>query len=367
MAIPNFLTSTENWKVGINQDFINFNEFKNWTPERQIEALRKLVKEYVYWNSVLPEKKIDKSMQAFNWAYWLAKLKFQNIKRNTWWRYFDHLIRVMQYIVKNSKTPNIKKTIMSICHDLIEDTDISFSTLKEIFWTHIALWILLISKKPIKDFINTKSDFDLFEDIEKSWILNFKWLLWDEFLQRKTYFPENITFEEKNAENLFEKFEKKYKYIRSVDYFSHMLSETWDIHKNYDKKISNKTPCLNNFYNHALEVASNPNLKVRLDEDEIRNICFDALEVKFWDRIDNLETTEIYHKFNILNVKKAKRKIEETKSYFYSISKEFDEIEWTKFYEIISLKVETLEKYILDNKYQIVWEEVKNRVWNLVK
>jgi hypothetical protein len=39
----------------------------------------------------------------------------------------------MQYLVVNSKKPNIKKTIIAICHDLIEDTDISFSTVKEIF------------------------------------------------------------------------------------------------------------------------------------------------------------------------------------------------------------------------------------------
>ena len=108
MPIPE-LIQFEEWKVLINQKFIDFNEFVNWSPERQIEVLYKLAKDCIYWNSNFSDEKIEKSMQWFNWAYWLAKLKFQDIKRNTWWRYFDHLINVMQYVVTNSKNPTIKK------------------------------------------------------------------------------------------------------------------------------------------------------------------------------------------------------------------------------------------------------------------
>lgn len=425
MPIPE-LIQFEEWKVLINQKFIDFNAFVNWSPERQIEVLYKLAKDCIYWNSNFSDEKIEKSMQWFNWAYWLAKLKFQDIKRNTGWRYFDHLINVMQYVVTNSKNPTIKKAIIAICHDLIEDTDISFVTLKEIFWTHIALGVLLISKSPIKNyiiskwkkdlsenekekiiaswivhhwrypskiylekkynypekvtkeekeaeklFIESKNDFELFEMIELTWILNFKWLISDEYYQKETYEVGKITPEEKWWKELYEKLDRKYKDLRNADYFSYMLSENWDFPQIHNEEIKQNTPCLNKFYNHALSITMSPNLKIRLNDDEIKHVCFDAIEVKFWDRIDNLKTTELYSTYSKNNVKKAKRKIEETKKYFYKISKEFDSIMWTNFYWIISNEVEKLEEFIReiekDEKFHSVYLAIKSWVEKAIK
>lgn len=366
MPIP-ILTSIQDWKVSINPDFVDFNEYKNWSPERQIEVFWKLVKKYVYWNSTLPEQKIDKSMQAFNWAYWLAKLKFQNIKRNTGWRYFDHLIRVMQYLIISSKNPSIKKTIIAICHDIIEDTDITFTTLKEIFWSHIALWVLIISKNPTKWFIGDRNDYDLFKIIDESWILNSKWLIWDEYLQRKTYYPESITDEERFLETTYKKLERKYKQKVSLEYFSHILAEDWDVFNEVEDKINALTPCLNKFYNHALLLAYRSEFRVKLTKDEIKGICMESLEVKFWDRIDNLRTTEIYENLDEVNINKAKRKIYETKTYFYKIVKEFDFIEWTDLYSIMSWEVQKLEEFIVSDKVRTVLLESREQVWKLLK
>lgn len=421
MPVPK-LIQFEEWRVSINQKFIDFNEFINWSPERQIEVLYKLAKNCIYWNSNFSEEKIEKSMQWFNWAYWLAKLKFQDIKRNTWWRYFDHLISVMQYVLTNSKNPTIKKTIIAICHDLIEDTDISFWTLKEIFWTHIALWVLLISKSPIRNYINSRwekilndeeiskiinskiinnwrfiskkylekkynspenvteeekeaenlfikslNDFQLFELIDYSWILNYKWIISDEFYQKETYEPEKVTPEEKWAKEIYKKLDKKYKDLRNADYFSHMLSENSDFPQIHNEKINEKTPCLNKFYNHALSIRMSPNLKIRLTEAEIKNICLDAIEVKFYDRIDNLKSTEVYTTFSKDNIIKAKRKIEETKKYFYKISKEFDYIIWTNFYWIISDEVEKLEEFIKNNNIENTSSWARDWVNSIIK
>jgi len=70
----------------------------------------------------------------------------------------------------------------------------------------------------------------------------------------------------------------------------------------------------------------NVNLNIRLSKEEIKEVCLDALEVKFWDRIDNLRTTEIYENFTYDNYKKAQRKIVETEKYFYKIALEFDNL-----------------------------------------
>jgi len=423
MPIPNLL-NFQDGNVLINPKFIDFNEFTNWSPQRQIEVIYKLVKDSIYWNSNFTEEKIEKSMQWFNWAYWLAKLKFQDIKRNTGWRYFDHLINVMQYVVINSKNPTIKKTIIAICHDLIEDTDISFWTLREVFWTHIALWVLLISKSPIRNYVISKwtknlneeekekiikswvknnwrfiskiylekkynspeeitteeieaenlflksiNDFQLFEMIELCWILNFKWIISDEFYQKETYEPEKVTPEEKWAKELYKKLDKKYKDLRNAEYFSHMLSENLDSPQIYNEEMHKNTPCLNKFYNHALSVRMSPNLKIkiRLSENEIKQICLDAIEVKFWDRIDNLKSTEIYTINSKENIAKAKRKIAETKKYFYEISKEFDYIMWTKFNLIIKNEVEKLENFIKNNNINNTVLSTKNSASNAIK
>ena len=427
MPIPE-LIQFEEWKVLINQKFIDFNEFVNWSPERQIEVLYKLAKDCIYWNSNFSDEKIEKSMQWFNWAYWLAKLKFQDIRRNTWWRYFDHLINVMQYVVTNSKNPTIKKAIIAICHDLIEDTDISFVTLKEIFWSHIALGVLLISKNPIRNYISKRwvsnltddekeiilkswiissnwiffsrkflekkynknenltkeelnaeeiflkslNDFELFEIIENSWILNFKWIISDEFYQKETYELEKINVLEKWAKETYISLEKKYKDIRNADYFSHILSDNIDPKNIEQFYINVNTPCLNKFYNYAIKISSSPNLKIDLNIDEIKQVCLDAIEVKFWDRIDNIKTTEVYSTISKNNIEKASRKLEETKKYFYQISKEFDSIMWTNFYWIISNEIEKLEEFIKnlekDKDFNIVCLSIKSWVeWTIKK
>lgn len=425
MPIPKLL-QFEGTSVSLNQKFIDFNEFINWSPERQIEVLYKLVIDSIYWNSDFSEEKIEKSMQAFNWAYWLAKLKFQDIRRNTWGRYFDHLINVMQFTVFNSKNPTIKKTIIAMCHDMIEDTDISFSTLKDIFWTHIALWVLLISKSPVREYINnkwarnlnenekeivisswiinswkhlskkylekkynnsdevtleeleaerlfleSKNDFELFEMIENIGILNSKWLISDEYYQKETYEPEKITPEERWAKKTYEKIDKKYKDIRNADYFSHMLSEESVVCESQQEKIAKNTPCLNKFYNHALSITMSPNLRIRLSDNELKQVCLDSIEVKFWDRIDNLKSTEIYKIYSEENIEKAKRKIEETKNYFYNIAKEFDNIMWTNFHLLISNEVEKLEEFIKeierDSNFHELYLSIKNWVEKIIK
>jgi hypothetical protein len=83
-----------------------------------------------------------------------------------------------------------------------------------------------------------------------------------------------------------------------------------------------------------------------IDINTIKDIVFDSLEVKFWDRIDNLATTEVYHKLTNENVKKAYRKIEETTHYFYNISQEFDALRKTDFCHLINTEIKHLQSFI---------------------
>jgi len=297
------------------------------SPERHIEVMynhvKKILFEDKFYSWVLNNKEVDDLMQIFNGSYWLVKAKFQYIERNTWWRYFDHIIRVTYLMLKKSKNPTFNKTLISMNHDIIEDTDITFQSLKDILsLEQVAFWVLLISKKPFWDFINNIKDYNTFQEIKNSWILNSKWFLSDAFLIELKNNPNSINNEKKEFLKQYKKLLKKYKEKKNDFFFSHM--------KNYET-----------FYQHALSL--NKDYWIYLNNKELEKIVLEALEVKYWDRIDNLQTSEIYTEFNKENLKKAKRKLKETETYFYDISKETHPY----IHKLIKTEIERLRTHII--------------------
>lgn len=398
---PDFLSIDSQGQITVNPKFVEFNEIKNWSIERQVETFWKQIREHIFEWSWLSEERIEKSLQAFTTAYELAKYKFQDIDRNLWGRYFDHWVRVMQYLIQSTKEPSIRKVLMAILHDILEDTNKTFWGLKEDYWVEIALGTLLISKRTIRDFlssewyvplnneqesillssnvvnqkwnylsseylqkrflnpenitleeknieqlwIQSKNDFELLHIVDDTWVLNSKWLISDEVFHLKKYNPEKITPEQWFALELFQKISHKYKERRNKEYFSHMLP----IEKNYEHIIAPNTPALNRFFNQALSITSHPNLRIRLSIEEIKEVALCAIEVKFWDRIDNLRTTEAYKYPTEHNIAKAKRKLQETGDYFFAIAYEFDGLKWTDFYSLLWFEVEKLKLFLKES------------------
>ena len=304
-------------------------------------------------------------------------------------------------ILNNSHAPSLRKLLIALHHDSIEDTDYDFHTLETSLNIKIALWVLIISKQPFMDltlwtssdllitkefmdiqeemkkfdmlredglclsqnYLNKKycnrhllkkeeqileqkwllslSDWEKYQYIKSSGILNRKWLLSDYYLNKKNFYPNTITLEERFFENLYEELNIKYKTFRNTQYFSHMLPDfdKWPTIEEFKN-----SPCINNFYNHVLQVINHNSIVI--DINTIKDIVFDSLEVKFWDRIDNLATTEVYHKLTNENVKKAYRKIEETTHYFYNISQEFDALRKTDFCHLINTEIKHLQSFI---------------------
>ncbi len=405
------LIDSQQGGIKINPAFVEFNDIRNWSIERQVETFWKQIREHIFEGSWMPEDRIEKSLQAFTTWYELAKYKFQDIERNLWWRYFDHWVRVMQYLIQSTKNPSIRKVLIAILHDIIEDTNKTFWWLKEDYWVEVALWVLLISKRPLKDFLSSssytpptlaeenllelsnilntkgtflsqeylekrlfspekitqeewdieqmwlrsKNDFELFQIIDDTGILNSKWLISDEIYHLKKYSPEKINFDQRYALELFQGLVKKYKWQRNSEYFSHMLPTK----NNYDYIVSDATPSLNAFFNYALSISSHPNLRIRLNPDEIRDVALSALEVKFWDRIDNLRTTEAYKYPTSNNIVKAERKLVETQKFFLGIAREFDIIKGTEFYSFLLFEIEKLKLFLKENIFlkTVKWVE----------
>lgn len=421
MFIPNLTQLWENGKLVLNKEFVDFNDVVNWSPKRSIEVLWNIAYEILYAQDVqswkITQEYAENKLQAINHSYASVKHKFQNIERNNWWRYFDHLLRVAYNILTQSKTPSLRKFLIALNHDSIEDTDYDLHTLETTLNVKIALGVWIISKRPFtelaresknkwlvwenfqeildemhkywilredslclsasyldkkynnrhlltvhdqqleKVWLESLSDSEKYKFIESSWILNRKWLLNDRYINKKNFGSHKITLEERFFEELYETLNVKYKNVRNQEFFSHMVPYfDWF----YSISEFKESPCIINFYNHALNIIEKN--KIIIETDIIKYIVLDALEVKFWDRIDNLATTEVYNKFTTENVKKAYRKIEETKSYFYKIAQEYDIIQWTNFYNLIEEKIEKLEEYIFEYQCISIWSDIRSKV-----
>lgn len=225
----------------------------------------------------------------------------------------------------------------------------------------------------IKRIIWEKSDHELFEYITNawypnSWILNSKWLLSDDYLYRVKYYerlkngeeddlwddtPIEISHDERIAEWVYRILSARYNRQKNEAFFFHMVrSKEIESDEHFDDEFPN-FPCINTFYNNARKFKSeynrtkdDKNKHIRLSKERLIKWVFISLEVKFIDRIHNLKTEVAYSNYSPENIKKARRKIDETKMYFYEIAREFDKIKWTKYFDLIKFEVEKLEKYI---------------------
>lgn len=418
------LKSSPEWHTEIDNEIFDLLYWKN---ETSLDKICAIAKEKIYAedlkNSTISEKVVNQKIESLKHAFASVVHKFQNIPRNTGWDYFEHQLRVAYNILYKSRKPTLRKLLIALHHDSIEDTDFWFSTLEETLDEKVALWVLSISKKPFWEFIkkwvnfskniflnkeqiqeikdseilneewdnlsieylekkynspenitqkekelellwlNSISDYDKFRIIQSTKILNRKWLLSDKYREKKKVSPDRITPEEKWAEELYSNLKKQYKDLRNDEYFSHMLEV-----KDFDFKYSfiKETSCLNNFFNHVILLSKKEYLL--LTQEELQEIALDALEVKFFDRLDNLETTEYYKEQTPQNLKKANDKIKETEKYFYKIANEFDSIEWTEFASMLFFEVERLKNFIKEKEFQQTINQSKWWVeWTLAK
>lgn len=393
------LKPSHEWHTEIDNEIFDLLYWKN---ETSLDKICAIAKEKIYAedlkNSTISEKVVNQKIESLKHAFASVVHKFQNIPRNTGWDYFEHQLRVAYNILYKSRKPTLRKLLIALHHDSIEDTDFWFSTLEETLDEKVALWVLSISKKPFWEFIkkwvnfskniiltqeqiqeikdseilneewdnlsieylekkynspenitqkekelellwlNSISDYDKFRIIQSTKILNRKWLLSDKYREKKKVSPDRITPEEKWAEELYCNLKKQYKDLRNDEYFSHMLE-------------------VNDFLNHVIWLSTKEYLL--LTQEELQEIALDALEVKFFDRLDNLETTEYYTEQTLQNLKKANDKIKETQKYFYKIASEFDSIEWTDFASMLFFEVERLKNFIKEKEFEQTLEQIK--------
>ncbi len=136
--------------------------------EKGITKVLDLVKEKIFWN--LNKENIEEFksfVREFSSLYYLMKQKFSEEKRDWWERYFEHLREVVINVL-DLPNPNLKKVLIAIAHDAIEDTNKTFEWLNEDYWVEVALWVEAISKEHWEKYIDTSLEWEKQEKEAKS-------------------------------------------------------------------------------------------------------------------------------------------------------------------------------------------------------
>lgn len=118
------------------------------------------------------DEHVKKDMYMFMSAYTLMKQAFDGIEREAeaedWKkeRYFSHLIGVMEIILRELPNPNIRRIVISLLHDVVEDIpEYTMDILKAIYGEYIAKWVACLSKRDWKEYL-TKEELKWLDGLE---------------------------------------------------------------------------------------------------------------------------------------------------------------------------------------------------------
>ncbi len=307
----------------------DFLKKKGISYKRGIELYYQRVKEKCFSEEEKnnPDELAQK-MQKFNIAYILCKYKFQDNKRSSGERYFDHLLSVVDLYLTHEKNPTFSGMMIAMLHDSVEDTDLSWKSLEYLFEEEIATGVCNLSKPSVREYVEEWSkDEDFFEKWIELGFLNAKWLLSDKIKRKEHRWK--LTNSEKRLWIQYKNIHAVYKKQRNKDYFKKFISK------------------------------GNENFLDERTETEIK--------VKCYDRIHNTQTLMW---FGISKIDKIFQKIDETIEYFLPVTqKHFPEIhelltsELLKVLEKINQGMQNIAKQ--DRKYyRSRIQDYKNNIRN---
>lgn len=263
--------------------------------KRAIEDLWNEAREAIYgttFKTPNQESEIDKEMQCINLAYAKAKEKFEWDLRDTGERYFEHLRETAYILIRKEfwKAPSIFQIVVAILHDVMEDKNVSKSSIEDLF-SDIVVWkrwenfpqrvsraVELVSKKDWKEYIHSSLDRAFIESYD------------DETKHDTNWFPLKVKRRKQDKKN-YEKIKQEAKRLRNIDYYSQIY--------------------------HA--------------EDT------EVIDVKLADRLHNLRT-----QWNPKKKKQVVRKVRETKEFILPIAKKHN----PEAYRLLSAEIEKLESQL---------------------
>ena len=106
----------------------------------------------------MSSREVTDKISIIKKAYNDAKELFRGTFRRDGKRYFEHLRSVTDIILKELPAPSVKKIIVAMLHDMMEDTELDFDTIKKTFGEDIAMAVNLVTKKPIDHYIDDEDE-----------------------------------------------------------------------------------------------------------------------------------------------------------------------------------------------------------------
>lgn len=99
-----------------------------------------------------PREQKDK-ISIIKKAYTDAKELFRGEFRRSGKRYFEHLKEVTDIVLKELPYPTVRKVVIAMLHDMIEDTEVDVDALKKMFGEEVAIAVDLLTKKTIDHYM----------------------------------------------------------------------------------------------------------------------------------------------------------------------------------------------------------------------
>jgi len=259
----------------------------NFTKERRIEPFWWKCRYTILPNGINKENEISEYLQPINVAYAQIKEHFPYTDRRiTRERYLEHLVRTAYNLLEKTPNPNRLSVLIALLHDIIENTDVTYQDIIWFFrdkklWKKVALGVLLLSKKSIKDFITDKEsrNWKLYQEIERfskakerSWgyemrMINWKWFLVKDFKLRAK--KRELSKKEESLYKGYKRLKTDLKSAIDNDYYPRFETK---------ENMITEAKWLNIKYS------------LWLSPEEIEEVSLCSLDAKDWDRLDNLET-----------------------------------------------------------------------------
>lgn len=139
-------------------------------PYSGLAGLKKLVYDVLIrteWKNT-EEQEIKRTLYALDVAYTLAKRKHAEQTRADGTRYFDHVASVTKIRLTELPNPSFKGVIMGLCHDLVEDTDITIETIRNLFGDEIANGVDALTKKEYEYYME-KDEKEVYNALDVTW------------------------------------------------------------------------------------------------------------------------------------------------------------------------------------------------------
>lgn len=125
------------------------------------------------------DEQVKKEMYRFEQAYSLMKLAFENEKRDSGERYFEHLKWVMEILLRELPKPNLNKIIIALLHDVKEDLPEYADVVNRVYGNYISDWVDALSKKDRMFYLNGIERKELEKSLDDNRKKEIEWLAKD--------------------------------------------------------------------------------------------------------------------------------------------------------------------------------------------